>query len=111
MTDPAAQNQGAQNQDAREAAAMGEKPDRGHVEDALRKALQGSDSGSDTRAGSLRGGSASGSEIDPDQDAINADIARQGRATAETRGRPAGGPEQARKSTGQPGDDVDAPTG
>nr|WP_312295850.1 ribonuclease [Brevundimonas diminuta] len=106
MTDPA-----AENEDAREAAAMGEKPDLGHVEDALKKALQGSDSGSDTRAGSLRGGSASGSEIDPDQDAINADIARQGREMAETRSRPAGGPEQARKSTDQPGDDVDAPTG
>jgi len=106
MTDPA-----AENEDAREAAAMGEKPDLGHVEDALKKALQGSDSGSDIRAGSLRGGSASGSEIDPDQDAINADIARQGREMAETRSRPAGGPEQARKSTGQPGDDVDAPTG
>ena len=50
MTDPA-----AENEDAREAAAMGEKPDLGHVEDALKKALQGSDSGSDTRAGSLRG--------------------------------------------------------
>ncbi len=69
LTDPA-----AENEDAREAAAMGEKPDLGHVEDALKKALQGTDSGSDTRAGSLRGGSASGSEIDPDQDAINADI-------------------------------------
>ncbi|HCQ54124.1 MAG TPA: ribonuclease, partial [Brevundimonas diminuta] len=29
MTDPA-----AENEDAREAAAMGEKPDLGHVEDA-----------------------------------------------------------------------------
>ncbi|HBY44047.1 MULTISPECIES: ribonuclease [unclassified Brevundimonas] len=106
MTDPA-----AENEDAREAAAMGEKPDLGHVEDALKKALEGTDSGSDTRAGSLRGGSASGSEIDPDQDVINADIARQGREMAETRTRPSGGPEQARKSTGQPGDDVDAPTG
>lgn len=106
MTDPA-----ADNEEAREAAAMGEKPDRGHVQDALKKALQGSDSGSDTRAGSLRGGSASGSDIDPDQEAINADIARQGRAMAKAQTRPAGGPEQASKSTGQPGDDVDAPTG
>lgn len=106
MTDPT-----AENEESREAAAMGEKPDRGHVEDALKKALQGTDSGSDTRAGSLRGGSASGSDNDPDQEAINADIARQGKALAEGAKRPVGGPEQARKSTGQPGDDVDAPTG
>ncbi|WP_427790954.1 ribonuclease [Brevundimonas diminuta] len=104
-------DQTPENTDAREAADMGEKPDRGHVEDALKTALEGTDSGSDTRAGSLRGGSASGSEIDPDQDAINADLARQGREMAEERTRPAGGPEQARKSAGQPGDDVDAPTG
>ena len=47
-------------EEAREAAAMGEKPDLGHTQDALKKALEGSDMGSDTRAGSLRGGSASG---------------------------------------------------
>jgi len=46
--------------------------------------------------------------LDAATDAINADIARQGREMAETRSRPAGGPEQARKSTGQPGDDVDS---
>lgn len=106
MTDPS-----PENEEAREAAAMGEKPDLGHTEDALKNALSGTDSGSDTRAGSLRGGSASGSEIDPDQEEINAEIARQGREMAEGQARPAGGPEQARKSTGQPGDDVDAPTG
>ena len=38
-------------EEAREAAAMGEKPDLGHTEDALKKALEGSDMGSDTRAG------------------------------------------------------------
>lgn len=106
MTDPT-----AENEESREAAAMGEKPDRGHVGDALKKALQGSDSGSDTRAGSLRGGSASGSEIDPDQEAINADIARQGRALAENRKAPAGGSEPPLKAPDQPKDDGDAPTG
>ena len=65
--------------EAREAAAMGEKPDRGHTEDALKRALEGSDMGSDTRAGSLRGGSASGSDIDPDQEVINAALAAEGR--------------------------------
>lgn len=101
----------ADNEESREAAAMGEKPDLGHVEDALKKALQGSDSGSDTRAGSLRGGSASGSEIDPDQEAINAGIARQGQAMTQARTRPAGGPEQAGDPARPAGGDVDAPTG
>jgi hypothetical protein len=90
---------------------MGEKPDLGHTEDALKKALEGSDMGSDTRAGSLRGGSASGSEIDPDQDTINAALAAQGLRLKGEGDKPAGGPEEARKSRGQPGDDVDAPTG
>lgn len=53
--------------------------------EALALALSGSDGGSDTRAGSLRGGSASGSDIDPDQDRINATLAKQGlEATANT---------------------------
>ena len=50
--------------------------------DALALALSGSDGGSDTRAGSLRVGSASGSDIDPDQSRINATLAEQGRAAA-----------------------------
>jgi hypothetical protein len=98
-------------EEAREAAAMGEKPDLGHTEDALRKALDGSDMGSDTRAGSLRGGSASGSDIDPDQDVINEALAAEGRRSKSEGSEPAGGPADVRKSTGQPGDDVDAPTG
>lgn len=106
MTDPK-----TENDESREAAAMGEKTDRGHLRDALNKALEGTDSGSDTRAGSLRGGSASGSEIDPDQDLINERLADEGLAARDVATRPAGGPEQARKSTAQPGDDVDAPTG
>lgn len=98
-------------EEAREAAAMGEKPDLGHTEDALKKALEGTDMGSDTRAGSLRGGSASGSDIDPDQDVINKALAAEGRRSKDKGTKPAGGPGEARKSTGQPGDDVDAPTG
>ena len=106
MTDPK-----TENEESREAAAMGEKPDLGHVEDSLKKARQGSDSGSDTRSGSLRGGSASGSDIDPDQDVINEALAAEGRRSKDEGSKPAGGPAEARKSTGQPGDDVDAPTG
>lgn len=44
--------------------------------------LDGSGSGSDTRAGSLRGGSASGSDDDPDSEVINRALAAEGRAAA-----------------------------
>ncbi|NBB65848.1 ribonuclease [Pseudomonas sp. ODNR1LW] len=70
-------------QDAREAADMGEKPDLGRRADALIEALDGTDSGSDTRAGSLRGGSASGSDDDPDSEKINVELAEEGRASAD----------------------------
>jgi hypothetical protein len=66
-------------EDAREAGDMGEKPDLGHKADALIEALDGTDSGSDTRAGSLRGGSASGSDDDPDSQVINDALAQEGR--------------------------------
>ena len=75
-------------EDAREAKAMGEKPDLGHRADSLIEALDGTDSGSDTRAGSLRGGSASGSEDDPDQDTINETLASEGLAMAASSARP-----------------------
>ena len=71
------------NEDAREAADMGEKPDLGHRADALIEALDGTDSGSDTRSGSLRGGSASGSDDDPDSAQINRTLAEEGRASAD----------------------------
>lgn len=81
---------------------------------AFKDALTGTDSGSDTRAGSLRGGSASGSDIDPDQARINQALAETGAALK----RPAPPPVQPQKvrNTGddaqkQPGDDVDAATG
>lgn len=70
------------SEEAREAAAMGEKPDLGHERDAMIEALTGSGVGSDTRAGSLRGGSVSGSDIEPDQAVINEALARKGRETA-----------------------------
>ncbi len=66
--------------EAREADDMGERPDLGRASDALADALTGSDMGSDTRAGSLRGGSASGSDVDPDQDEVNRSLAEQGRS-------------------------------
>ncbi len=52
-----------------------------HVIDAM-EILDGSGAGSDTRAGSLRGGSASGSDDDPDSEVINRALAAEGRAAA-----------------------------
>ena len=71
-----------QAEDAREADDMGEKPDLGRTPDALGEALSGSGMGSDTRAGSLPGGAATGSEIDPDQDRINESLATEGMRSA-----------------------------
>jgi hypothetical protein len=68
-----------QNPEGQEADQMGEKPDLGREPDHLKDALTGTDVGSDTRAGSLRGGSASGSDVDPDQDTVNRSLAEQGR--------------------------------
>lgn len=69
-------------EDAREADGLGEKPDLGRRADAMIDKLTGSDSGSDTRAGSLQGGAATGSDDDPDSDIINAALAAEGRASA-----------------------------
>lgn len=80
------------------------------TEAQIKEALQGTDMGSDTRAGSLRGGSASGSEIDPDQQVINEDLARMGERLRKDGAQPSGGPEEAAKPEGQQGDDADAPT-
>lgn len=49
------------------------------------EALSGVNVGSDTRAGSLRGGSASGSERDPDQVRIDAALASEGMDAPEPR--------------------------
>ncbi|CAN5427192.1 hypothetical protein BH09PSE1_BH09PSE1_19070 [soil metagenome] len=76
MTDPTT----PQTEDAREADDLGERPDLGRTPDAMIERLTGTDSGSDTRSGSLQGGSASGSDDDPDSDIINAALAEKGRA-------------------------------
>jgi len=76
------QHQPQQAEDAREADDHGEKPDLGRTPDALIDALSGSDVGSDTRAGSLQGGAATGSDDDPDQDAINETLTSEGMASA-----------------------------
>ena len=65
-----------------EAEAMGERPDLGRTADALREALTGTGVGSDTRAGSLQGGVATGSDDDRDQAAVDRIMADQGRAAA-----------------------------
>lgn len=105
-----------QTEEAKEADDMGEKPDLGRTPDALlTEAMSGTDSGSDTRAGSLEGGAATGSEIDPDQDAINATLASEGMASADPQSPsdtaadlegPAGDPAEGKRD-----DDVDAATG
>ena len=77
--------------EAKEAEAAGEKPDLGHKPDALTEALTGTNVGSDTRAGSLRGGSASGSDVDPDQEAIDESLATEGMASAGGETRDEGG--------------------
>lgn len=73
----------AEGEDAHEAAEAGEKPDLGRTPDAMNDALSGTNVGSDTRAGSLRGGSASGSENDADQEAIDEMLATEGMVAAE----------------------------
>ena len=109
--------------EGREARAVGERPDLGHQPDALSDsldqdhlddALSGSDSGSDTRAGSLRGGSASGSDIDPDSDTINANLSRQGRSGVRPQqpaALPGNGPVKNTGEDASPGDEADASTG
>lgn len=103
-------------QDAREADDMGERPDLGRKSDALIEALSGTDSGSDTRAGSLQGGAATGSENDPAQDAVNEALASEGMASPDTvTDAPAGARTELRANSGdgqpQAGDDADAATG
>ena len=94
----------------------GEKPDLGrkpdHLTETLDGALTGTNGGSDTRAGSLRGGSASGSDIDPDQEAIDRVLTTEGMAAAEGEDDETddGVRNTGRKRSG-PGDDADAATG
>jgi len=93
-----------QNHEGREADQMGEKPDLGREPDRLKDALSGSDMGSDTRAGSLRGGSASGSDVDPDQDEVNRSLAEQGQTGADAQ--PKGVDQDPVKNTGAGADDA-----
>lgn len=93
----------------------GEKPDLGrkpdHLSETLDQALTGTNGGSDTRAGSLRGGSASGSDIDPDQETIDRVLTTEGMANAEDEGDQDAA--EAVRNTGRrggPGDDADAAT-
>lgn len=107
-----------QTEDAREADDMGEKPDLGRTPDALTEAVSGSGMGSDTRAGSLQGGAATGSEIDPDQDRINESLASEGMRSAAPRPPEGTDPDRPINNTGDdpqgrpgPGDQADAATG
>jgi hypothetical protein len=120
------QHQPQQTEDAREADDMGEKPDLGRTPDALTEAVSGSGMGSDTRAGSLQGGAATGSEIDPDQERIDESLAREGKQSAAAPPPSGVDPEESVNNTGHDltgpagdpaegkpglGDDVDAATG
>lgn len=96
-----------QTEDAREAADMGEKPDLGRKADALIEALSGTDSGSDTRSGSLQGGAATGSDDDPDQDRVNELLATEGMASARDIAAQPGDPDPVRNT----GDDRTGPAG
>ena len=112
--------------DAREADDMGEKPDLGRTPDALSEAVSGSGMGSDTRAGSLQGGAATGSDIDPDQDRINESLATEGMRSAAPRSSAGTSADQSINNTGEDsrgpagdpaegkpeaGDEADAATG
>ena len=109
--------------EAVEADGLGERPDLGRTPDALIEALSGSGVGSDTRAGSLQGGAATGSDDDPDQAAVDRIMADQGRADAKARSASAGAPEAivntgvapgegtADPVEGRPRTDADAATG
>lgn len=99
-----------ETEDAREADDMGEKPDLGRKPDALTEALSGSGMGSDTRAGSLQGGAATGSDVDPDQDVIDEALASEG-MTAPDSPTPARADTDPIKNTGEAGDPADAKTG
>ena len=90
--------------------------------EAVREALNGSDVGSDTRAGSLQGGSNSGSERDPAQRASDRHLADLGPSLKQAGGAkpssPKGEPPKGVTNTGHPaeasdspGDNADAATG
>lgn len=106
-----------------EAEDMGERPDLGRTADTLREALTGSGVGSDTRAGSLQGGVATGSDDDPDQREVDRQLAERGRAQADAQAASqtgsdaiantgvAPGETDDAAAQGDRGDDADAATG
>lgn len=97
MTDPTPQPDAA-----REAEDAIDRPNPGTPDTAVEQ-LTGTDSGSDTRAGSLRGGSASGSDDDPDSDVINAALAAKGRASADPQSPSSVGPDAIKNTGAIPG--------
>ena len=97
MTDP------HETEDAREADEHGERPDLGRTADSLIDALTGTDSGSDTRAGSLQGGAATGSDDDLDQDIVNETLASEGMASADPQSRSSVGPGAVPTDENEPG--------
>lgn len=82
----------------------GERPDLGRRPDALIEAVSGSGMGSDTRAGSLQGGAATGSEIDPDQAEVDRALAEAGRASADPGSRSRADPDPVVNTGVAPGD-------
>ncbi len=95
-----------QTPEAVEAEGVGERPDLGRTPDALAEALSGSGVGSDTRAGSLQGGAATGSDDDPDQAAVDRIMRDQGRAQADQQS-PSGVDRDPVANTGMTPDDAD----
>ena len=81
-----------QTSEALEAETVGERPDLGHTPDTLRDALTGSGAGSETRAGSLQGGAATGSDDDPDQAEGDRVMRAQGQASRDDGRTPCCGP-------------------
>lgn len=90
-----------------------ESPDGKTATDAAKRALDGTDVGSDTRAGSLEGGSATGSEHDEAQAASDRHLAELGpglKAAGQTPSSPPRGePPKGVTNTGHPADASDSP--
>lgn len=97
MTDPTPQTDAT-----RGAEDASDRPTPGTPDMAVEQ-LTGTDSGSDTRAGSLRGGSASGSDDDPDSDVINAALAAEGQASADPQSPASVGPDAIKNTGATPG--------
>ncbi len=104
MTDPQ-----SQTSEALEAEDVGERPDFGRTPDALADALSGSGGGSDTRAGSLQGGAATGSDDDPDQAAVDRVMRDEGRVQADPQSPSGADPDPVANTGVAPGESDAAP--